>query len=96
MADYRQTVLTALQEAEDALATLRILAQESAAQDEAVRAASESERIATNQYRAGTQSYINVIIVQAAAFAAERNSIDLQSRRLNAAVGLIKALGGSW
>ncbi len=96
VADYRQTVLTALQEAEDALATLRILAEESIAQDEALRAALGSERIATNQYKAGTLGYINVVIVQAAAFAAERNSLDLQLRRLNATVALIKAMGGAW
>lgn len=96
VADYRQTVLTAMQEAEDALATLRILAEESIAQDEALRAALESERIATNQYKAGTLGYINVVIVQAAAFTAERNSLDLQLRRLNATVALIKAMGGTW
>ncbi len=96
VADYRQTVLTALQETEDALATLRILALESAAQAETVRAARESERIALNQYTAGTLSYINVATAQAAALSAESNAITLQSRRLNAAVALIKALGGGW
>lgn len=96
MANYRQTVLTALQEAEDALSTLRILAQVSAAQDEAVRAARESERIARNQYEAGTLTYINVATAQATALAAERNAIDLRARRLNATVSLIKALGGGW
>lgn len=96
VANYRQTVLTALQEAEDALSTLRILAQVSAAQDEAVRAARESERIARNQYEAGTLTYINVATAQATALAAERNAIDLRARRLNATVSLIKALGGGW
>jgi NodT family efflux transporter outer membrane factor (OMF) lipoprotein len=96
VASYRQTVLTALQEAEDALATLRILAEETVAQDEAVRAARESERIATNQYKAGTLSYINVAIAQASALTAERTAIDLRARRLNATVALIKALGGGW
>lgn len=96
VADYRQTVLTAMQEAEDALSTLRILAQESAAQDEAVRAARDSERIARNQYEAGTLSYINVAIAQATALAAERTAIDLRARRLAATVSLIKALGGGW
>ena len=96
VADYRQTVLTALQEAEDALATLRVLAEESIAQDEAVRAARENERIATNQYKAGTLSYINVAVAQAAALNAERSAIDVQARRLNATVALIKALGGGW
>ncbi len=96
VADYRQTVLTAMQEAEDALVTLRVLAQESGAQDEAARAARESERIALNQYKAGTLSYLNVASAQATALAAERGSIDIRVRRLNAAVALIKALGGSW
>jgi NodT family efflux transporter outer membrane factor (OMF) lipoprotein len=96
VAGYRQTVLTALQEAEDALATLRVLAEAAVAQDDAVRAARENERIAKNQYLAGTLSYINVAVAQTAALTAERNSIDLQSRRLNATVALIKALGGGW
>ena len=96
VADYRQTVLTSLQEAEDALSTLRILAQEAVAQDEAVHAARESERIATNQYKAGTLNYINVASAQAASLAAERSAIDVRTRRLTATVSLIKALGGMW
>jgi NodT family efflux transporter outer membrane factor (OMF) lipoprotein len=96
VADYRQVVLVAMQESEDALATLRILAAESKAQDAAVHAARESERITTNQYDAGTLSYINVITAQAAALNAERSAIDLRSRRLNSTVALVKALGGGW
>jgi NodT family efflux transporter outer membrane factor (OMF) lipoprotein len=96
VADYRQAVLTAMQESEDSLSTLRILAAESNAQSEAVRAARESERITTNQYEAGTLSYINVITAQGTALNAERSAIDLRSRRLNATVALIKALGGGW
>jgi NodT family efflux transporter outer membrane factor (OMF) lipoprotein len=96
VADYRQTVLAALQSAEDALATLRILAQEAKAEEEAVRAARESERIALNQYKAGTVSYINVTTAQAASLAAEVNAINVQARRLNATVALIAALGGGW
>ncbi|MCF7785924.1 MAG: efflux transporter outer membrane subunit [Prosthecobacter sp.] len=96
VADYRQAVLTAMQETEDALSTLRILAAETEAQNEAVRAARESERITSNQYEAGTLSYINVITAQATALNAERSAIDLRSRRLNATVALIKALGGGW
>ena len=86
IADYRQTVLIAMQETEDSLSTLRILAAESR----------ESERIATNQYETGTLSYLNVITTQAVALNAESSSINLRSRRLNATVALIKALGGGW
>jgi NodT family efflux transporter outer membrane factor (OMF) lipoprotein len=96
VAQYRQTVLTAMQETEDALATLRLLAREAEAQEQAVRAARENERIALNQYKAGTVSYLNVSIAQASALTAERSALDLQARRLNAAVALVKALGGGW
>jgi NodT family efflux transporter outer membrane factor (OMF) lipoprotein len=96
VADYRQTVLSGLQEAEDALSTLRILAAETMAQEEAVRAARESERISINQYKAGKLSYINVAVAQAQSLAAESNLINIRSRRLSATVSLIKALGGSW
>lgn len=96
VAQYRQTVLTAMQETEDALATLRLLAREAEAQEQAVRAARENERIALNQYKAGTVSYLNVAVAQAAALTAERSVLDLQARRLNAAVALVKALGGGW
>jgi len=96
VSDYRQVVLTAMQDSEDALSTLRILAAESQVQEEAVRAARESERIAFNQYQAGTLSYINVTTAQAAALTAERSAIDIRSRRLVATVALVKALGGGW
>lgn len=96
VAEYRQTVLTALQETEDALATLRVLSQESGAQQQAVKAARDSERIALNEYKAGTNNYLNVAVAQAAALTAERNALDLQARRLNAAAALVSALGGGW
>jgi NodT family efflux transporter outer membrane factor (OMF) lipoprotein len=96
VAGYRQTVLTALREVEDNLAALSILAEEAGVQDEAVRAARKSLEIATNQYKAGTVSYLNVSTAQTAALSAERTAADLRSRRIAASVLLIKALGGSW
>jgi NodT family efflux transporter outer membrane factor (OMF) lipoprotein len=96
VANYRQTVLGALQEVEDNLATLRILAQESRVQDAAVAAARESVALVTNQYKAGTVSYLNVTTVQAAQLANERTALSLLGQRLDATVALIKALGGGW
>jgi NodT family efflux transporter outer membrane factor (OMF) lipoprotein len=94
VASYRQTVLTAFQEVEDNLATLRLLAQEAEIQQAASRAAEEALRLTENQYRAGTVSYLNVVSAQASAFAAQRNDISIAGRRLLAHAALLKALGG--
>ena len=96
VANYRQTVLTAFQEVEDNLAALRILEQEAAVQDEAVKAARESLAITSNQYRAGTVNYLAVVVVQAVALNNERTALTILSQRLAASVALIKALGGGW
>ncbi|HUH66158.1 MAG TPA: efflux transporter outer membrane subunit [Syntrophales bacterium] len=96
IANYRQTVLGGFQEVEDNLATLRILEQEARVQDEAVDAARKSLEISMNQYKAGTISYLDVVVVQAIWLANERNAIDILGRRMVASVLLIKAIGGGW
>ena len=96
VATYRQTVLTGFQEVEDNLAALRILEQEAAVQDDAVKSARESLTITLNQYRAGTANYLAVVIAQTTALSNERAALTILGRRLSASVTLIKALGGSW
>ncbi len=96
VASYRQSVLNGFVEVEDNLAALRILDEEGSVQNNAVRAARESVRLATNQYNAGIVSYLNVVITQAAALSNERTKVDILSRRMSASVLLIKALGGGW
>ena len=96
VAAYRQTVLTAFKEVEDNLAALRILEDEARVQDEAVSAARQTVAVATNQYRAGTVSYLDVVVAQATALANERIAVDIRGRRTVAAVLLVKALGGGW
>jgi NodT family efflux transporter outer membrane factor (OMF) lipoprotein len=96
VASYRQTVLTGFQEVEDNLAALRILGEEVQIQDEAVKAAQESVTLSTNQYKAGTISTLDLLIVETIAFNDERTKIDILGRRMSASVLLIKALGGGW
>jgi NodT family efflux transporter outer membrane factor (OMF) lipoprotein len=93
---YRQTVLTSFQGVEDNLAALRILEQENGVQDEAVNAARKSVDLTTNQYKAGTVSYLNVITVQTIALTNEITAIQIRGRRMAAAVLLVQALGGGW
>ena len=96
VANYRQTVLTAFQQVEDQLSSLRILEQEPAAEAEAVKAAQEAVDIVTLQYAAGTTDYLQVIVLQAALLQSQRQVIDILTRRLTASVLLIEALGGGW
>jgi NodT family efflux transporter outer membrane factor (OMF) lipoprotein len=96
VATYRQTVLGGFQEVEDNLATLRILEQEAALQDDAVKAARESVQITNNQYKAGIVDYLNVVNVETIALDNERTALTIQGNRLSAAVLLIKAVGGGW
>jgi NodT family efflux transporter outer membrane factor (OMF) lipoprotein len=93
---YRQTVLTAFQAVEDNLAALRILEQEAQVQDEAVQDAQKSVTLTTNQYKAGTVSYLNVITTQTTALTNETTAVQIRGRRMSAAVLLIQALGGGW
>ena len=96
VAEYRQAVLTGFQEVEDNLAALRILEEEAKVQEDAVRAARESVILTTNQYKAGTVSFLNVAVVQASQLNNERAAMVTLGRRLVAAVTLVKALGGGW
>jgi NodT family efflux transporter outer membrane factor (OMF) lipoprotein len=96
VAVYRQTVLGAFQEVEDALASQRILAQEIVVQREAVASAQQALAIVTNEYKAGTVGYVNVLTAQTTAFSAEQKLASLAGQRMVSSVSLVKALGGGW
>jgi len=95
-AQYKQAVLSALQQVEDNLATLRLLDQESVFQDQAVRSAQLAEQLALNQYRGGTNSYLNLVTAQAQSLSTQRAAVVLRGRQLAAAITLISATGGGW
>ena len=96
VAAYRQTVLAAFQGVEDNLAALAALREELRAEQAAERAAAETLRITQEQYKAGTVSYLNVVIAQNTYLAARSSVLNVQSRQLTATVNLVSALGGDW
>jgi NodT family efflux transporter outer membrane factor (OMF) lipoprotein len=96
IADYHQTILRSLQDVEDSLASLRVLRQEADVQAAAVAAAERALTLASNRYRGGVASYLEVITAQNAALSNQRAALSVLSRRLTASVLLIKALGGGW
>lgn len=94
--NYRQTVLTSLQQVEDNIATLRVLGQQALIEDEAVKAAREAETLTLNQYKAGTVPYSSVISAQTTRLSSEQTALNVLSGRLQASVSLIQSLGGGW
>jgi NodT family efflux transporter outer membrane factor (OMF) lipoprotein len=96
VATYRQTVLTAFQQIEDQLSTLRILEEQAAAEAKAVASAREAEQLVLNQYRAGTVPYTSVITAQTASLNNQESALTILQNRLTASVALIEALGGGW
>jgi NodT family efflux transporter outer membrane factor (OMF) lipoprotein len=96
VAAYRQTVLSAFQEVEDDLASLRYLAEEAQQQAAAVAAADLSLSLELDRYKAGTDSYLNVITTQQIALSDQQTAVTILQRRMTAAVDLVKALGGGW
>ncbi|WP_076591390.1 efflux transporter outer membrane subunit [Herminiimonas arsenitoxidans] len=93
---YRQTVLTALQEVEDNLILAAQLQQEAQLQRESLEAAQRTLEITLDQYRAGTVSYLNVVIAQNTALTSENSLLSTQNRQLAAVNILLKNIAGRW
>jgi NodT family efflux transporter outer membrane factor (OMF) lipoprotein len=96
VATYRQTVLTAFQQVEDNLASLRILSQEIAQQDLAVTLSQRYVTIATDRYKLGLDPYLDVITAQTSLFSNQQAAVTLRLQQLTASVQLIEAVGGGW
>lgn len=96
VANYRQTALQAFQEVEDNLSTLGILEQQSEVQKVAVEAARQSLELSMSRYRGGLVTYLDVVTAQSISLQNQSTAVDIQRRRMEASVLLVKALGGGW
>ena len=93
---YRQQVLVAFGDVENNLSGIRHLADQAEAQERAVVNARRAADLATERYRSGIVSYIEVVNTDRDTLTAERANAQLAGQRLVAAVQLLKALGGGW
>jgi NodT family efflux transporter outer membrane factor (OMF) lipoprotein len=96
VASYRQTVLSAFQEVEDGLSTLRVLEQQATAYDQAVRSAQATADISTARYREGLANYLEVITADENLLTNQRSADQVLEQRLLTTIQLIQALGGGW
>ena len=96
VAGYRQTVLTAFQQVEDFLATVRILSQQIELQQEAEKSAEHFLELANARYYTGVDTYLNVLVAQTTLLSNQQNLASLRTQAMTASVQLIQALGGGW
>jgi NodT family efflux transporter outer membrane factor (OMF) lipoprotein len=96
VANYRTTVVVAYSDVEDWLAALRQLELENKSEAAAVAATHTQLEQANYRYQAGAATYLEVVVAENAYLAAQLTAADIQVRRMNASVLLVKALGGGW
>jgi multidrug efflux system outer membrane protein len=96
VANYRGTVLQAFREVQDSLTGLTILDQAFQSQQQAVDASRRNLDIATNRYKGGLVSYLDVVTAQQTLLTNEQELAILQGQKLVTNVLLVKALGGGW
>ena len=96
VATYRETVLTAIQQVEDALVGIRLYSREVKVQAENVRISTQATQIVLNEYQAGTQAFTAVVVAEEQQLTAEEALLATQALVQTEVVDLIVALGGGW
>lgn len=92
---YQQTILVSLRDVEDAMLAVRLQGDLEVAQQEVLQASLDAYGLSAEAFRLGMVDYINVLETQRTRFQAEDAKVQARFGRLEAAVGLYKALGGS-
>jgi NodT family efflux transporter outer membrane factor (OMF) lipoprotein len=96
LAGYRQTVLTAFQQVEDSLASVRILSQQIVREQEAVDSSKTFLMLETGRYDMGIDPYTDVVTAQTTLLSNQQQLAIAQVDYMTASVQLIQALGGGW
>ncbi len=96
LANYRNSILVALQDVENALASATAAEQREAALMEAEASALTSLEIAEIRYRSGSIDFQTLLDVQRNLLSIQDNRASASAARATAAVQLFKALGGGW
>jgi len=93
---YQQTILSALQNVEDALARYKSEQQRIAPLTTSLKAAQSSLIIARQQYAIGLVTYLNILQAQATELNAENELTQAKAQLCQDLASLYTALGGGW
>jgi multidrug efflux system outer membrane protein len=94
--NYRRSILAALADVESALASGSRSADQEALQAQVVEQGRISLRLAEVRYREGVDDLLTLLDAQRTLFQAEDQLAQIRLSRLQASIGLYKALGGGW
>lgn len=95
-ADYRSTVLNALQNIADTLSALEFDNAELLTQDAATQVASESLELTRDQMQVGAAGYLDLLTAERAYQQARIGQLKAQALRYADTAALFQALGGGW
>lgn len=93
---YNATVLDAIHDAADQIASAQSIARQQAEQRDAQAAAEAAYQIAVQRYQAGLGTYLNVLAAETAVLTQRRLAVDLAARALDTQVALVRAFGGGY
>ena len=96
LAAYRQNVLTAFQQVEDALAQVRILSKQLVQQRQAEQSAEQFLKLEMGRYQTGIDPYVDVVTAQTTLLTDQQAVVTVQVEQMTGTVSLIMALGGGW
>lgn len=96
LAEYEETILTALKEVEDALCAYRSERVRHEYLAEAVAAARRAVSLATAQYNEGVSDFLAVVDSERSLHAVEDRLVQSQTALTLHTIRLFKALGGGW
>ena len=93
---YRQTVLNAFREVEDALVKTTRGRQETTARANQVRALSDAARLARLRFEGGSEDYLQVLDAERSLFSAQLGLVEKEVEVIQSLVEVYKAMGGGW
>jgi len=96
LANYRQVVLVAIQETQDAMSGIQQFSRARLKQDEAVTNLNRALRVSAVRYREGLDTAQTLALLQQNQLTAERVKWQMHGNQFLANIALVKALGGGW
>ena len=96
LARYEETVLTALEETENALVLYGRTRARRDALVEAVRASERAASLADARYRGGADDYLSSLLAQRTVLSLQLQLAESQTSTVTSLIVLYKALGGGW